>query len=1311
MKIPTVRLPVVVRYTLLGFGFGLLFPILGHILQINVSRIPFKWEALILIEHSTPLLWIIDSAPLILGAVFGLVGYRQGRLEKLKGELEKIVEQRTTELKTVNEQLNRELEVMHQVEAVLTRSKVEWETTFDAVADIILVTDAEGNIVRCNKTAVEKLNSSIKALLGSPLVEVLRTNNLPVFTKLQNGEMEIPQLGGFFEVFVEEISVEGLPPRKVYILHDISKRRHAEEGLRENELRYRSLFYDSPISIWEEDFSEVKQRIGEIRKLGIVDFRKYFETHPDIVEECAAKIKIKDVNNATLKLFHAGNKTELIENLGVVFGSDSIKDLTDEFIWIAEGKTGFSWEGVNHTLDGETLTVSLRWSVEPGYEEDLSRILVSMIDITERKQAESKLEEERILLRTLIDNLPDRVYAMDVQGHKTLSNVADWQASGGKTMEDVIGKTDLDTYPPELAKEYWALDKAVIDTGTPVLNREEPGLDAQGNSVWVLSSKVPLRDSGGKIMGLVGIGRDITERRRIEHDVIRQKQYFETLVSTSPVAIVVLDNDSKIVSCNPAFGRLFGYSSEEALDKKLDDLITTQESLAEALEYTQQAMTGLVHETAKRRNKNGTMVDVEILGVPVTQDGEKIGALAIYHDISELVSARQEAEEANQAKSEFLANMSHEIRTPMNGVIGMLELTLDTPLTNEQQEYLKISLESAETLLALINDILDFSKIEARKLELEKINFSLRTLIEDTAYTLAPRAQDKGLELACLIHPDLKSGLKGDPGRLRQILVNLVGNALKFTHQGEIVIRAEPVKETETEATIHFSVQDTGIGIPPDRTKSIFERFTQADGSTTRKYGGSGLGLTICKQLVEAMEGEIGVESTPGVGSTFWFNINFEKQPAQKHDTTPLSIEPISLKGMRILGVDDNDTNRTIMTRTVESFGCRVDTVATGAKALEVLRNSHRDGDPYRVVLLDMQMPDMDGEQTARAIKGDPVLREAHIIILTSIGQRGDAVHMQALGCSAYLLKPLRQQLLFDALVAILGSKEKEPAIITRHLLSEKRRSSKRILIAEDNAINQKLAVILLGKAGYSADTVENGIKAIEKVQKENYNAVLMDVQMPEMDGFEATRHIREWEADRQHIPIIAMTAHAMKGDRERCLEAGMDDYVSKPLDLKILLGVLDRWLKLSEQEDPQPTQIDETAPAKPPFIMTPTKPLTAPSAEEVHMDIERALQRFSGDRPFLVEMSQEFTAGLPDRMVELRTALEAGNANDLSRLAHNLKGVSANFDAGPLSRLAAELETLGRQDDLDAAPELLAQIEKEVVQLQIYLKEAGIIT
>jgi two-component system, sensor histidine kinase and response regulator len=957
--------------------------------------------------------------------------------------------------------------------------------------------------------------------------------------------------------------------------------------------------------------------------------------------------------------------------------------------------------------------------------------LFILSDVTERKRLQDASKEDHALLRTLIDNLPDRIYVKDLEGRKTISNLADWKASGGKSMEDVIGKTDFDMYPHALAENYMALDTEIMNSGVPSLNREEPGLDSLGQPVRILTSKVPLRNRQGTVVGLVGVGRDVTELMRAEAELIREKQFLEALNQNSPVAIVVLDDQEKIVSCNPAFEKLFGYSTAEVIGVKLDSLITDEETRQDASDLSKRVMTEAVHGIGRRRRKDGSSIDVELFGVPVMVAGQKAGALAIYHDITDLVRVRQEAEEANRAKSDFLANMSHEIRTPMNGVIGMLELTLDTQLTHEQSEYLNISLQSAESLMTLLNDILDFSKIEAKKLDMEKIDFNLRTAVEDVAFALAKRAEEKGLELACLIHPDLTSDLRGDPGRIRQVIMNLVGNAIKFTQQGEVVIRAEAISQTPDEARIHFSVQDTGVGIPYDRQAAVFERFTQADGSTTRKFGGTGLGLTISKQLVEAMGGQIGVESTPGVGTIFWFDVTFEKQDEKPQPATPVSQPQVDLKGLRILGIDDNATNRMIMTKMLEGFGCKVDTVATGAKGLEALQKAHRAGLAYKVVLLDMQMPVMDGEQTARAIVNESFGRDTKIIILTSIGQRGDASRLEALGCSGYLLKPVKQHMLHEALIAVLGQEGSAgPDLVTRHLLTEQRRSGARLLLAEDNPINQKLAIVLLQKAGYPVDAVENGLQAFQKIMAEKYSAVLMDIQMPDMDGLEATRRIRIWEKARNlHIPIIAMTAHAMVGDRQRCLDAGMDDYISKPVEPRILFTALDRWtsnnrpedkLELAETQDyisvsPDSRFVeDESSEGGDLFGEKHQSALGNASGEVLGpgedstgnilpIDFEAALFRFGNDRHFMMELCQEFVTGLPQRMSEICGALGDHNAFTLGRLAHNLKGVCLNFSAEPMASLAGHIEEMCRREDLSNGLALVSELKVAAKSFEEY--------
>jgi CheY-like chemotaxis protein/HPt (histidine-containing phosphotransfer) domain-containing protein len=597
--------------------------------------------------------------------------------------------------------------------------------------------------------------------------------------------------------------------------------------------------------------------------------------------------------------------------------------------------------------------------------------------------------------------------------------------------------------------------------------------------------------------------------------------------------------------------------------------------------------------------------------------------------------------------------------------------------------------------------------------------------------------------MACLIHPDTKCDLFGDPGRLRQVLVNLAGNAIKFTDKGEILIRAEPVSETETHATIRFSVKDTGIGIPPERQAAIFERFTQVDGSTTRRFGGTGLGLTISKQLVDAMGGQIGLDSTPGAGSTFWFVATFKKQLAkQKTKETGILVAPaMNIWNLHILDVDDNATNRMIITKMVESFGCRIETAASGPKALEMLHAAINNEDPFQVVLLDMQMPGMDGEQTAGAIKADPIGKDVTIIILTSMGQRGDAARLEALGCSGYLLKPVKQSLLREALATVLGQKKAGDGaahLVTRHLLSEQKRQGMRILLAEDNPINQKLAVVLLQKAGFSVDVVDNGLQAVEKVKEGNYNAVLMDVQMPEMDGLEATLRIRREAKPGEHVPIIAMTAHALKGDRERCLGAGMDDYVSKPLDPRLLMKKLDQWMATGPEEvlpaeagKDTESQDYSVQPEAFPFegnslsldkglfgetaAVSEQEPAVGPVRPfikeelELPLDEKAALPRFDNDRAFFLEMCQDFMKNAPARMGELRSSLEKKDAAAFSRAAHNLKGVSANFNATAVNRTAAELERLGRQDELEQAGPLLEQLEAELLQLREYMVGLGV--
>ena len=988
-----------------------------------------------------------------------------------------------------------------------------------------------------------------------------------------------------------------------------------------------------------------------------------------------------------------------------IFPADLAKKYMSADQQVVEAATLYHDVERHQGSDGQVKHVEV-WKA-PIYDDrgNIVGIQVMFWDITDQKHGEHQIEFEKFLLSTLLETVPDHVYFKDTDSRFIRLSRSCANKLGLAHSRDAVGKSDADFFSRERAKETLADERRVMETGETILSKIERESYPGREDTWCSTTKLPLKDQQGKIVGTFGISRDVSQQIRAEQELARERDLLKTIIDNVPDLIYVKDRHGRFVTANESLLRLLGLNSTSDIQGKTDYDFSPPELACNYVTDDQIVMrTG--EPLVDREESHGTRAESISLWLLTTKvplrnnQGEVIGVVGIGHDITErkkaekdILAAKEMADKANRAKSDFLANMSHEIRTPMNAIIGLTDLVLDTKLEATQRNFLAMVQESGEGLVGVINDILDFSKIESGKLDIESQIFDFRESLGDTMKTLSLKAHAKGLELAFRVDPTVPQYVMGDSGRIRQIIVNLVGNAIKFTEIGEVVVDVELQSSGPEEIALAVSVRDTGIGIPEDKCETIFQEFEQADSSTTRRFGGTGLGLAISSRLVELMGGTIDVESEVDHGSQFNFTISL--QPAPEGTAKQAQQAVVYVGGTRVLVVDDNRTNRLILQEMLRNWGMLPTLADSGEAAIALLRQAQAKHEPYKLIVSDVHMPEMSGYDFIEQISQDEHLAKIPIIILTSGGSESEKAMRKQLGISERLMKPVKQSELFDSIVRTLGvnSVEDHPSTEPVDHAEHDGSQSLKVLLTEDNAINQKLAIGVLSRFGHEVTVACNGEEAVTAVAHEDFDVVLMDVQMPVMDGIAATRAIREHEQQTgNHVPIIAMTAHAMKGDREHCLEAGMDDYIAKPIRMGILKERLATVLR------PQPPTASPPAPiASRPTVTVPT------------LDIESVRETVGGDEELIGELYQLYLGESEELIQSLRTACSNEDVETLRRAVHTLSGASRSVGATRVADVAQQSNAF-RDDELSRhtphwLSELQAEIERTADAIRTYLK------
>ncbi len=928
--------------------------------------------------------------------------------------------------------------------------------------------------------------------------------------------------------------------------------------------------------------------------------------------------------------------------------------------------------------------VRKEWSEE---EVRLLSIAAEMIGTyLDRRQAERALREAEADRALVLETVTDSVIYIDQKFRIRWANRAAAEVAG-RDAEEMVGNFCYEAWHGQAHRCDECPLEEVLMEDRPVEWEKTPD---EGRCL--LAKAYPVKSNAGNVIGAVEVIRDVTRQKETEADLRRHVELLQTVMNTIPSPVFFKDRECRYTGCNEVFAReIMGLPVEQIIGKTVADfqpaLPAKQTGVFRSKDEELLLHGGAQMYESPVRCADG--VDRQFLfhkAVLTDTKGQAVGLVGIMQDITarkaveeETRRAKEAAERANLAKSQFLANMSHEIRTPLNGVIGMTDLLREMQLEGEQREYVETIHTCGDALMSVVNQVLDFSRLEAGKLELEEIVFDPRENIGDAVEAMAPLAARKGLELTCLIDPSVPQRVCGDPGRIRQVLVNLVGNAVKFTDEGEVVVNVRTVARDEDEIVVKYAVKDTGEGIPPDRMDALFKSFSQVDPSSTRRHGGTGLGLAISKELVTLMGGNVGVDSAVNEGSLFWFTVRF-RRTAEANRSKPAP--PTCLRDLRVMVVEDNETNRKVLDEYLRRLGCIPILVASASDAMETLREANR-VEPVPVAVIDAQMPDLDGRVLGRAIKDDPEISDTRLILLTSLGRRGDARMARESGFAAYLTKPTRESQLRACLLQVLGMGDQECGrqLVTRHTIAENQ-PRLRVLVVEDNSINRQLATRLLRKLGHRVDSVECGQAGVEALAMNDYDVVFMDLQMPGIDGIVATQMIRDGVRDVRDpkVPIIAMTAHVQQQDRDRCAEAGMNGFVAKPI----------RPEAVAEAIEQLGLEVNPSGPDDEVF-----------DARDLLLSVEQ-------DRELASEVIREFITFVPQQSEKLARALETGEMEEVRKLAHTLKGVAANLRAESIRRLAWEIESSAKIADPEAVRALLGELPGQLERFGEIARSAG---